>query len=507
MPVHCIVWGKELYKLLFADKVEDSMLFEDENVGKDEENEGGAEEEKKDTSGDDAQEDDEEPSGPSTYMDLVNILRTLLQSKDATTEEVQEQATKVLTALYITEINKQIGMGRYKTANKVPAPLDQDDIDASSQTGAPTTRDGYDTTDIWSQKDCTAELVACIVQAHDSYKAEEAVAPAFDKDDEMAMRFVTASANLRQYVFKIDPIQSLYSAKGIAGNIIPAIATTNAIVAGLQVLQAFHILRVQLEAEESGDASKKEEEGRYKECCRYQYCLRNFTRKGYLLQPSKLPEPNSKCFVCRSATVDVTLDTASWTMKMLLSKIIKGELGFAQPTIMINGDIVYEEGDGAEEDYVCNLPKTLTNLPAGGIQGGTVVRVEDYSQDLEVDLSFAHKDDWSEEEWKEKDADQKYIIGGDKPVVAAPAAGPASSEQSKEAEKKSDDKGEEEDDDDDDEIIIEEVSNDPPTKPSGLVNGDATKKRKAGDDADDGVPDAKKSKVATNDDVEVIELD
>lgn len=33
------------------------------------------------------------------------------------------------------------------------------------------------------------------------------------------------------------PVQSLYEAKGTAGNIIPAIATTNAIVAGLQVSQ------------------------------------------------------------------------------------------------------------------------------------------------------------------------------------------------------------------------------------------------------------------------------
>ena len=37
-------------------------------------------------------------------------------------------------------------------------------------------------------------------------------------------------------VFGQIPVQSLYEAKGTAGNIIPAIATTNAIIAGLQVI-------------------------------------------------------------------------------------------------------------------------------------------------------------------------------------------------------------------------------------------------------------------------------
>ena len=44
----------------------------------------------------------------------------------------------------------------------------------------------------------------------------------FDKDHDGAMLFVTAASNLRNLVFSIQPIQSIYSTKGIAGNIIPA---------------------------------------------------------------------------------------------------------------------------------------------------------------------------------------------------------------------------------------------------------------------------------------------
>ncbi len=64
----------------------------------------------------------------------------------------------------------------------------------------------------------------------------------FDKDDEDCLDFVTASANLRSIVFGIDT-KSRFDVTQMAGNIIPTIATTNAIVAGLCVLQSFKVLR------------------------------------------------------------------------------------------------------------------------------------------------------------------------------------------------------------------------------------------------------------------------
>ena len=67
----------------------------------------------------------------------------------------------------------------------------------------------------------------------------------FDKDDEDSLDFVAATANLRSLVFGIDP-RSKFDIKQMAGNIIPAIATTNAMTAGLCVLQAFKVLRDQL---------------------------------------------------------------------------------------------------------------------------------------------------------------------------------------------------------------------------------------------------------------------
>lgn len=64
----------------------------------------------------------------------------------------------------------------------------------------------------------------------------------FDKDDDDTLDFVAASANVRSTIFGIDR-KSRFDIKQMAGNIIPAIATTNAIVAGLCVLQAFKVLK------------------------------------------------------------------------------------------------------------------------------------------------------------------------------------------------------------------------------------------------------------------------
>ena len=58
----------------------------------------------------------------------------------------------------------------------------------------------------------------------------------------MAVEFVTAAANIRASSFEI-PLHSLFEAKGVAGNIVHAVATTNAIIAGLIVIEAIKVLK------------------------------------------------------------------------------------------------------------------------------------------------------------------------------------------------------------------------------------------------------------------------
>ena len=189
-PVHTIVWAKEFYKLLFAPKEQESMLFEDVATLEEE---------------------------GSTYMESVQQTRAILQGK-GNKDDLTLVLTNLMQNLYRDEIQKQLDLERYKAAAKTPQPLEAAACRvASSQ--APTIQGGYKDTDTacWKvQSNSVAELKHVLENTDDSFPEE------FDKDHDGSMRFVTAASNLRNLVFGIEPIQSLYSAKGIAGNIIPA---------------------------------------------------------------------------------------------------------------------------------------------------------------------------------------------------------------------------------------------------------------------------------------------
>ena len=64
----------------------------------------------------------------------------------------------------------------------------------------------------------------------------------FEKDDDLIIKFITATSNIRAYIFNIELLNE-FQTKEIAGNIIPAICSTNAIVAAIEVSEALKYLR------------------------------------------------------------------------------------------------------------------------------------------------------------------------------------------------------------------------------------------------------------------------
>merc|ERR1712048_434385 len=112
----------------------------------------------------------------------------------------------------------------------------------------------------------------------------------FSKDDAIAMDFVHCAANLRMENYRIGRL-SRWDAQSIAGAIIPAVASTNAIVAGLEVAQLMHVLNALAEGRPLRETRCRTAWVRYPEPSRKK-----------ILQPSTLLKPSQECFVCGSNT-------------------------------------------------------------------------------------------------------------------------------------------------------------------------------------------------------------
>jgi ubiquitin-like 1-activating enzyme E1 B len=377
-PVHCIVWAKEFFKLIFGN-TEESMLYE--NV---------------------------EGEEPSTYMNLVSIANL-----GGDRAKLLEQGAQLLEAVFCTEIKKRIAMDTYKTAKVPPSITAAADLaEGREMVLRGDTKPKLGDRAIWSDAECVAELLACYIELATTRPGEVGKLT-FEKDDDTIMRLVTAAANMRCRIFSI-PAQCLYDAKGIAGNIIPAIATTNAIAAAEQVSQACRVLASTDRLNAMSNLRKT------------WIFPSPISRLRQCLQPERsICEPSATCFVCSRSVVNITIDTSKRTLQDLVTDVLKKKLGFLYPNVGLAGGIeIYEEGEGCDEDTWEHLPKPLDALPGGGIKDGTTVCINDMEQDLEVEIVVTHMDEGALQEALEVKTKEKtdafFAVGTDlKDVVSS----------------------------------------------------------------------------------------
>ncbi|KAL7624184.1 E1 ubiquitin-activating protein uba2 [Parahypoxylon ruwenzoriense] len=181
----------------------------------------------------------------------------------------------------------------------------------------------------------------------------------FDKDDEDTLDFVAAAANLRSHIFGIDS-KSRFDIKQMAGNIIPAIATTNAIVAGLSVLQSFKVLK--------GEYDRTRE-----------IFLTPFAPQR-LLGTDRPRPPNLDCPVCGAYNTSVYVDLSRATLSDLVEDFVRLELGYGEKEFAVNSDagLLYDP------DETDNLEKTLSEL--GIKQNGFVTIVDEADEDTFINV-------------------------------------------------------------------------------------------------------------------------
>jgi ubiquitin-like 1-activating enzyme E1 B len=336
-PIHCIVWAKHLFNQLFGSEDPDEAVSPDA----------------------------EDPEN------MTDNLNELSEKKDdivrVSTRQWAKQTNydskKLFNKLFNDDIKYLLSMAKLWQTRKAPEPLEYDTVLNITQetqlNGA-----SLNSQRVWTVKECLEHFSLSIDTLKTRLEKEEGGILVWDKDDDDALTFVTAAANLRSHIFSI-LMKSKFDVKSLAGNIIPAIATTNAIIAGLIVLQAIKIIRNLLNE------------------CKTVF-LRDKPLQQKLIVQSDLVKPSPKCYVCASKPeVKVKLDVNKMTIKQFESKILKQELAIVAPDVEIDdgsGRIVISSEEGETED---NYDKTLSYF---GLGNGSALKCDDFVQNYELKI-------------------------------------------------------------------------------------------------------------------------
>ncbi|XP_032781297.2 SUMO-activating enzyme subunit 2 isoform X2 [Daphnia magna] len=381
-PIHCIVWAKHLFNQLFGE------ADPDEDVSPD-------------TADPEAAGDAGSVALQNQASEAGNVTRV---STRAWAQQSEYDPSKLFGKFFCDDIKYLLSMDKLWTKRTPPTPLSWDNIpeEISDQQGG-LIKDQK----VWSPAECVQAMVSSIkilYQRSKELNGEESFL-VWDKDDEASMDFVTACSNLRSHVFSI-PKKSRFDVKAMAGNIIPAIATTNAVIAGLIVFEAFKIL-----------------EGKWEEC-RHVYLNSKPNALNKVIAPSSLDSANPKCYVCSPhPEVTVLLNVSQMTVQSFEDKVLRGALHMISPDVMVDDGkgtvlISSEEGETTE-----NMSKSLSDF---NISDGTRLRCEDFHQEYDLNITIIDREHLEENREFTVIADPSQL----QPKAAVESSGPQPSTSS-----------------------------------------------------------------------------
>ena len=340
-PVHCVHWAKMLHDLLFGEGQESGML--------------GDLKEKLNTP-------------PSRVMLMTPDAPP--SSPDSSPSTPIRFSDSCFRFLFDLEIARQRELEElWKDGRKPPRSIDLDSLDV-----------GFGVTEISNATSQTKlslnGLAAAFLDACDKKIASGQVAN-FTKDDPVSVAFVSAAANLRMHNYWIEEI-SRFQVESIAGAIVPAIATTNAIVAGLQCINLEHVLR------NGGRSSARDVWVQYPRP----------SGSGWILQPSVPAPPKPDCFACSAEFPVVRLGSLDCCLDGFVAEVLRGGLGLEEASVFSGGTMIYDPYDDEQGDAMptecctasCSVPGHRT-LKDCGVEDGTILQVEDPSAEGSIQLA------------------------------------------------------------------------------------------------------------------------
>ncbi|UJR23767.1 hypothetical protein I4U23_026743 [Adineta vaga] len=376
-PIHCIVWAKFLYNQFFGDN--DDPNNEDVTPDADD------------------PENDANPQQQQQQQQQENGHHRI-STRDWIQGEMDEfQPIRVFNKLFYDDINYLTTMKNLWEKRRQPIALQyeqacqiQEKIIANGQTNheqsvMPKLNDQR----IQSIREYVQMFIDSLhelKQRSDKQRqiastSKEATFLVWDKNDDADLRFVTASANLRAYIFGIN-LTSKFDVKSMAGNIIPAVATTNAIVAGITVLQARKIL---------SSLPRSSTDHTLTSIKHLTNVFISTDRKtGAIIQSIPLEEPNSSCIQCSDLEqpVRVRINMSLFTLYSLYERLIRKHLKMNKPDVIIadgSGRILISADDDEEDENM--MVKTLDQFK---LMNGTILLCEEEYDDKTNEALIQH---------------------------------------------------------------------------------------------------------------------
>lgn len=321
-PIHCIVWAKSyLFSQVFGIDEDESVL--DESA------------------------DSNNRAEIDNLRQEANALKVIKEAMGT-----PEFPKLVFDKVFNDDIERLRSMDDMWKSRTRPEALSYDDLQALAIVGK--SDPWTDDQSIWSLQDnlrvfndSLERLSSRMASLKEGATTDQAPPTlTFDKDDVDTLDFVAATSNIRAHIFNIDK-KSKFDIKQMAGNIIAAIATTNAIIAGVCVLQSFKVLKKDLQSTKTVFLSRRPE--------------RVFNNESSA-------RPNQDCSVCGVAQIVLKADTNKLTLQSLLKDVLQDTLNYSEEVSILTKDLIYDP------DFDDNLDKTMQDL---NIQNGTFLTIID----------------------------------------------------------------------------------------------------------------------------------